>query len=57
MEVLNLKSKIPEMKISLNEINYRLDIEDFIDIKHIGIEYINNETVGKDKENEQRLKR
>ena len=52
-----MKSKTPERKISLNEIDCRLDIEDFIDIKHIGIGYINNETVGKDKENEQRLKR
>lgn len=45
MEFVDMKSKIFEMKIILNEINCRLDIveEDFIDIEDIVIEFINNE--------------
>lgn len=45
MELVDMKSKISEMKITLNETNCRLDTaeEDFTDIKDIAIESINNE--------------
>lgn len=45
MELVDMKSKISEMKITLNETNCRLDTaeEDFTDIEDIAIESINNE--------------
>ena len=43
-ELLAMRSKQSELKISLNEITCRLDTaEGFIDIKDIAIELINNE--------------